>query len=306
MDIYKYSIIIPHHNTPELLHRLLWSIPQREDLEIIVVDDNSDENTVDFDHFPGKERNDVKIIFDTAGKYGGYARNLGLSVATGEKVLFADSDDFFNYCINDILNDYAEDNHDVVYFKANSLDCENYTNSNRSLLLNEYIDFWKSNREKSEQLLRYKFGEPWCKLIKRELIVANGICFEERSIHNDTAFSYKVGYFAQSISVDTRAIYCVTSRMNSVSKAISESKKLERIDCFATAELFYKNHNIPLQIHTHYNQLAKSWLSNKNTYKEGIKILYKLGFKKKNIYREVIPLIIYNVISNPRLLFKNM
>lgn len=306
MSVYKYSIIIPHHDTPDLLRRLLNSIPYREDLEIIVVDDNSNPSIVDFEHFPGKNRPNVKTVFDKKGKYGGYARNLGLSVATGEKVLFADSDDFFNYCFDDVLNDYMFDNHDVVYFKANSLDSEKYTNSNRSLLLNDYIDHFENDREKSELLLRYKFGEPWCKLIKRELIVANRIQFEERSIHNDTAFSYKVGYYAQSISVDTRALYCVTSRLNSVSRTITESKILERIECFATEELFFESHGIPIKIHTHYNQLAKSWFSNKNTYKEGIQILYNLGFKKKYVLREVVPLILYNIILNPRLLFKHM
>ena len=35
----NYSFIIPHHNCPKQLNRLLDSIPQREDIEIIVVDD---------------------------------------------------------------------------------------------------------------------------------------------------------------------------------------------------------------------------------------------------------------------------
>lgn len=59
-----YSIIIPHYNIPDLLQRLLDSIPQREDIEIIVVDDNSSSDVVDFNHFPGSDRNDVRIIFD--------------------------------------------------------------------------------------------------------------------------------------------------------------------------------------------------------------------------------------------------
>ncbi len=39
----NYSFIIPHYNTSDLLQRLIDSIPQREDVEIIVVDDNSDD-----------------------------------------------------------------------------------------------------------------------------------------------------------------------------------------------------------------------------------------------------------------------
>ena len=36
------TIIIPHYNSPKLLDKLLDSIPEREELEVIVVDDNSE------------------------------------------------------------------------------------------------------------------------------------------------------------------------------------------------------------------------------------------------------------------------
>ena len=52
----NYSIIIPHKNTPELLRRCIKSIPQRDDLEIIIVDDNSSKEIVNFDNFPGLNR----------------------------------------------------------------------------------------------------------------------------------------------------------------------------------------------------------------------------------------------------------
>ena len=39
----NYTIIIPHHNIPNLLRRCLHSIPLRDDVQIIVVDDCSDE-----------------------------------------------------------------------------------------------------------------------------------------------------------------------------------------------------------------------------------------------------------------------
>ena len=46
--MYKYSFIIPHKNCPELLWRCIQSIPERADVQIIVVDDNSDPEIVDF------------------------------------------------------------------------------------------------------------------------------------------------------------------------------------------------------------------------------------------------------------------
>lgn len=71
----NYSLIIPHKNIPNLLKRCLDSIPQRDDMEIILVDDNSDPNIVDFEHFPGKTRQGVRLIFDKQGGGAGRARN---------------------------------------------------------------------------------------------------------------------------------------------------------------------------------------------------------------------------------------
>ena len=57
------SIIIPHRNIPLLLERCIQSIPVSTNMEVIIVDDNSDDNKVNFTRFPGKNRSDTKIIF---------------------------------------------------------------------------------------------------------------------------------------------------------------------------------------------------------------------------------------------------
>ena len=63
-----YSIIIPHYNNAEDLKRCLASIPEREDVEIIIVDDNSDPGKVDFEHFPGLGRDNARVIFSKGEK----------------------------------------------------------------------------------------------------------------------------------------------------------------------------------------------------------------------------------------------
>ena len=44
---YHYSIIIPHKNTPRLLERCLCSIPTWDEIQIIIIDDNSNSESVD-------------------------------------------------------------------------------------------------------------------------------------------------------------------------------------------------------------------------------------------------------------------
>jgi glycosyltransferase involved in cell wall biosynthesis len=123
----NYTIIIPHKNIPQLLQRCLDSIPRREDAQIIVIDDNSDADKVDFENFPGLNDPYVEVIFgknENGRKGAGYARNLGLEKAKGKWIVFADADDFFMPCFNEVLDQYADDENDIVYFKVTSVDSD--------------------------------------------------------------------------------------------------------------------------------------------------------------------------------------
>jgi len=47
-----FSIIIPHKEIPDLLMRCLRSIPVSEDIQVIVVDDNSADADTYLDRYP--------------------------------------------------------------------------------------------------------------------------------------------------------------------------------------------------------------------------------------------------------------
>ena len=79
-----FSIIIPHHEIPMLLQRCLDSIPDVPEVQVIVVDDNSSEQKVDFGQFPGLNRKYTLCIFDKEGGGAGHARNIGLRHADGK------------------------------------------------------------------------------------------------------------------------------------------------------------------------------------------------------------------------------
>ena len=51
-------------------------------------------------------------------------------------------------------------------------------------------------------MLRCNFGEPWCKMVKAELVRSHNICFDELPARNDTHFSYLAGYYARTIATD--------------------------------------------------------------------------------------------------------
>ena len=111
---YNYSIIIPHKNIPTLLQRCLDSIPQRDDVQVIIVDDNSDPSIVDFENFPGLKRKNTIVVFDKSSKGAGHARNIGIEHSNSKWLIFADADDFFNYCIGECLDKYKDASEDII------------------------------------------------------------------------------------------------------------------------------------------------------------------------------------------------
>ena len=108
----NYSIIIPHKNIPDLLTRCVNSIPQRGDIQIIVVDDNSDQAYLDI--FPSFYRSDLEVIFTKEGRGAGYARNIGLKRAKGKWLLFADADDYYTGGFLDVLDKYKETSNNLI------------------------------------------------------------------------------------------------------------------------------------------------------------------------------------------------
>lgn len=214
-----YSVIIPHHNIPDLLQRCLDSIPAMDGLEVIVVDDNSDGSIVDFEHFPGLERSDAKVILTKEGRGAGYARNVALDVASGKNIIFADADDLFTDDFADILREYCHREFDVVYLQYKVVYSDDITTENDNRLFRTPYDFSVKNRERLESVLRFEFGPPWCKIIRRQLLQENDILFDECPKHNDTMFSLKVGYWARNVVVDARVFYYNTYRNDSITTA---------------------------------------------------------------------------------------
>ncbi|GAB4024752.1 hypothetical protein GCM10028773_48240 [Spirosoma koreense] len=64
------------------------------DVELIVIDDASDDNTVDYLQYVTKKLSKVSYFSFSENKGVNAARNKGVSLATGEYILFLDSDDY--------------------------------------------------------------------------------------------------------------------------------------------------------------------------------------------------------------------
>ena len=162
----SFSIIIPHRDCPDLLQRCLDSIPVRNDIQIIVVDDNSNPSIVDFCHFPGRDRNGVEVYLTKEGKGAGYARNVGLHYAKGKWVIFADSDDLFTETIHPLLSMLEDADEDIVYFGIKAVMSNDLTSlSNRMPWNRAYIRSLLNNEPDAENNIRVRWVVPTGKAI---------------------------------------------------------------------------------------------------------------------------------------------
>ena len=91
----KVSVIVPAYNTELYLPKCVDSIRKQSyrDLEVILVDDGSTDHSAELCDAYAAEDNRFKVIHQSNQGLS-RARNNGLDIATGEYIVFVDSDDY--------------------------------------------------------------------------------------------------------------------------------------------------------------------------------------------------------------------
>ena len=205
--LYNYSIIIPYRDTLDLLQKAVSSIPDRDDIQVIIVD-NSERPLVD-SQLPKKNSADVVYTISDQTMGAGRARNVGLKMAKGRWLLFLDADDYFTDYAFKAFDEYLLKDYDIVYFKSDSINLKDGTKSGRHIVINQLIDEFQSTGD--EDILRYRFVNPIAKMIRTDFIINKGIKFDEIKVSNDVWFSVISGHEAKSISSDSAVVYMITA-----------------------------------------------------------------------------------------------
>ncbi len=249
MDI-NYSVIIPHYNNTEDLIKLIQTIPDRDDIQVIIVDDASYE---DESILPDRLSDVVNgrlskpdIIINKTNQSAGACRNTGLDHARGKWVLFADSDDYYLDGAFDTMDRYSDAGFDLICFAPV---CKNYSDDNTDkvhLLCEKYIKDYLAGKSRYESALRYKHYYPWSKMFKRSFLVKKGIRFDKTRYSNDVMFAVKAGYYARAVGASTESIYCYRLlRPDNLSSIQSKEAFMIRFDVFVNKCVFLKRRLTP-------------------------------------------------------------
>lgn len=240
--IQKLSIIIPHYNCPHYLCTLLSSIPNLKEIQVIVVDDKSTKYREEYEQlkreYSGKN---IEFYDNTEVKSAGTCRNIGLRHASGEWLLFADSDDYFMTGFYDAVSSYFEAEYDIVFFPPTSIVMGTEEPSDRHIETARKVQDYYENPDWQNTLqLRYKYPSPCSKLIRRKMVEEHKIWFEEIAVSNDVMFSMRCGYAAKKITADLHVIYCITMNRGSLTNQMSEEMFDVRTGVFFRRYTFLK------------------------------------------------------------------
>lgn len=281
MSQINYSIVIPHYNIPELLGRCLRSIPEREDVQVIVVDDCSPCANELQSLVPELYRKDVELYSTPKGGSAGRARNVGLDYAKGKWLLFMDADDLYPENFDEQLKCCVDRPEDILYFRTKSVMSDDINQISGRNIYEVFFDDYLNTGNESE--LRYSFHAQWGKIIKHQFVKENNIRFEETRYSNDYLFGVKIGHYAKSIAVFDEIGYLVTERAGSLTSQFVRSMEelVVRYEVAVHVMDFLETQNLPIKRWEYCEYLIQI---RKRSLREYLRLFTKLSIKYKYIF----------------------
>ena len=169
------SVIVPIYNVQNYIEKCLKSISNQtyKNIEIILVNDASTDNSLKICKKIQEQDARIKIIDLKINKGVSNARNVGLENAIGKYICFIDSDDYIEKdMIENMVKNIEKTDSDISIcnFKKN---IKEKNNSN-------YLETY-NKEELLKKIMGRKFfqGFVWNKLYKRDIIEKYGLNFKE-------------------------------------------------------------------------------------------------------------------------------
>jgi len=192
----KVSIIVPVYNTAQYLEKCIESLIDQtlKDIEIILVNDGSEDESPDICDYYAKKDNKIRYINLKKNLGTSIARNIGILNSRGEYIAFVDSDDFVERNMYEILYNNAKKTKADITICNFSRDWLNgKIEKNILKIKDEFVD--TNNIGILKYFCKYWLGLSYAnyignKLYKRDLFILSGVRFpidfkfiEDRMLH---------------------------------------------------------------------------------------------------------------------------
>jgi glycosyltransferase involved in cell wall biosynthesis len=180
-----------------------------EDYEVLCVNDGSTDNSRDILAQWEERMPQLKVIDRENGGLSA-ARNSGLAAASGDYVLFMDSDDWVEPTLLERLNSET-DGTDLICFA-----CKRTTDGTFDNLIDEQTDGWSYYNHHALEARAVPFVCVWQRCYRREFLRENNLQFREGILHEDNDFTPRVCLKARSVKVIPDVLYHYRLRDGSI------------------------------------------------------------------------------------------
>jgi glycosyltransferase involved in cell wall biosynthesis len=211
------SIIIPTYNRKNIISRAIKSCLNQiyKYIEIIIIDDCSQDNTYKYLLDKYKDYNNIKIFQNIINLGPGLSRNIGVEKAFGKYITFLDDDDLLcKNCIK-LCIDYIDD-YDLI--NCHNIDSFNFENILDNNLINDI-----------------NYLGPFYFLRKKDFIEFKNI------YHEDLYWSFDLLYKFNRVKTFKEYMYIYDCKFNKLKKNIKDRSDLDaQIKVYSDSVEFYK------------------------------------------------------------------
>ena len=221
----KVSIIVPMYNAQDYIERCLKTIINQtyKNIEILIINDGSIDSSIRIVEKYAKEDSRIRII-DRKNSGVSISRNVGIELASGEYIMFIDSDDWIEVdIVEKLLKKIQEKNVDALrcnyyrnYSDGTQLKGEVYNDDVKNMILNR------------KQILDKIIGKVvngdipayvWLLIIKKEILEKVKPFNENLAMMEDTIFYLNMLFSIDSFYIYDKPLYHYYCNFNSASKS---------------------------------------------------------------------------------------
>ena len=207
-----FSIIIPVYNSEKYLVQCIQSILNQKytNLEIILIDDCSTDESIKISRSFAKKCKNIKIICNKKNEGVSACRNKGIKNATGKYIIFLDSDDYF---LNNSLKKLAN-----LIKKNNDINLVIFTHYSKKVgnkfIKSKNIFFSNSLKRKVKDLFKFYnnnfcYQYCWSYVFERKFIIKEKLqFFTGVNVGEDRLFVYHALCCCKKFILYNESLYC--------------------------------------------------------------------------------------------------
>ena len=246
-----FSIVIPVYNAEKYINKCVESILQQsfEDFEVVLVNDGATDRSMEICEELTQKDTRV-LLFHQKNQGVSAARNKGISMAKGKYLVFVDADDYIREDTLMLLHKSCNDcRADVCFF---GYQCVAGSEAKQTVLPPKFCGK-KSPELLLELIEKNVFGLACNKAIKRDLIMENGLLFDETiRVFEDQDLMMRVWNKASFVcSIEDALYFYVTSETSAMQEFQSSqgeryfsthSVNLKKLESFMLENRINKEH----------------------------------------------------------------